>query len=71
MAHVGQVGTFLLPEWRRRGLGRRVECRRAGVLSRPRFQDCGRLSRQVIIDGIEDDEVLLELFIDRRSLPLT
>jgi ribosomal protein S18 acetylase RimI-like enzyme len=27
------------------------------------FQDCGRLSRQVIIDGIEDDEVLMELFI--------
>ena len=26
------------------------------------FQECGRLSRQVIIDGIEDDEVLMERF---------
>ncbi|HBY59549.1 MAG TPA: hypothetical protein DEH78_06980, partial [Solibacterales bacterium] len=24
MAHVGQVGTFLLPEWRKRGIGRRL-----------------------------------------------
>jgi ribosomal protein S18 acetylase RimI-like enzyme len=27
------------------------------------FQDCGRLSRQVMIDGVEDDEVLMELFV--------
>jgi ribosomal protein S18 acetylase RimI-like enzyme len=26
------------------------------------FQECGRLTRQVIIDGIEDDEVLMERF---------
>lgn len=24
MAHVGQLGTFMLPEWRRRGVGRRL-----------------------------------------------
>jgi hypothetical protein len=27
------------------------------------FQDCGRLARQVMIDGVEDDEVLMELFL--------
>ena len=27
------------------------------------FQDCGRLRGQVIIDGLEDDEVLMELFV--------
>jgi len=27
------------------------------------FQECGRLSRQVEIDGVEDDEVLMELFV--------
>jgi hypothetical protein len=27
------------------------------------FHACGRLSRQVIIDGVEDDEVLMERFI--------
>jgi ribosomal protein S18 acetylase RimI-like enzyme len=86
MAHVGQVGTFLLPEWRRRGLGRLLWsatmafAREAGYRKlviqvrgsnaaaqefyhRLGFQDCGRLSRQVVIDGIEDDEVLMELFI--------
>lgn len=86
MAHVGQVGTFLLPEWRRRGLGRRlwsatmafasqagyrklvIQVRGSNAAAqefyrRLGFQDCGRLSRQVIIDGTEDDEVLMELFI--------
>ena len=33
------------------------------------FQDCGRLSRQVIIDGIEDDEVLMEFFIEAAGRP--
>ena len=33
------------------------------------FQDCGRLSRQVVIDGIEDDEVLMELFIEAAGRP--
>ena len=27
------------------------------------FAECGRLRRQVIIDGVEDDEVLMELFL--------
>ena len=30
------------------------------------FVECGRLSKQVVLDGAEDDEVLLELFLDRR-----
>jgi ribosomal protein S18 acetylase RimI-like enzyme len=29
------------------------------------FRDCGRLSRQVVIDGVDDDEVLMErLLVD-------
>jgi len=86
MAHVGQVGTFLLPDWRGRGLGRQLWsatvafAREAGYrkvviqvrgsntaaqafYGRLGFQHCGRFSRQVIIDGVEDDEVLMELFI--------
>jgi ribosomal protein S18 acetylase RimI-like enzyme len=31
------------------------------------FVECGRLSRQIVLDGIEDDEVLLEMFFDRRD----
>src|SRR5580765_6030375 len=31
------------------------------------FRECGRLSRQVRIDGIADDEVLLDLFLRRDS----
>lgn len=27
------------------------------------FRVCGRLTRQVIMDGIEDDEVLMEVFV--------
>lgn len=49
MAHVAQVKTFLLPNWRNRGIGRLL-------------QPCGRLSRQLVIDGLEDDEVLVEFF---------
>ena len=87
MAHVGQVGTFLLPEWRGRGLGRHmwnatvafardagyrklvIQVRGSntaaqGFYRRLGFQDCGRLARQVIIDGVEDDEVLMELHLD-------
>jgi hypothetical protein len=26
------------------------------------FCECGRMHRQVVIDGVEDDEVLMELF---------
>jgi ribosomal protein S18 acetylase RimI-like enzyme len=86
MAHVGQLGTFLLPAWRGRGLGRslwsvtlpfaraagyrklviqvRGSNTRAQAFYRALgFTDCGRLSRQVMIDGVEDDELLMELFI--------
>jgi ribosomal protein S18 acetylase RimI-like enzyme len=27
------------------------------------FNECGRLARQVVIDGVRDDEVLMELFL--------
>lgn len=27
------------------------------------FAECGRLSRQVMIDGSQDDEILMELFL--------
>jgi ribosomal protein S18 acetylase RimI-like enzyme len=30
------------------------------------FAECGRLSGQVVIDGTDDDEVLLEMFLERR-----
>jgi len=86
MAHVGQVGTFLLPEWRARGVGRqlwtatRSFAGHAGYRKliiyvrasntpaqtfyrRLGFQECGRLTRQVVIDGVDDDEVLMELFV--------
>jgi ribosomal protein S18 acetylase RimI-like enzyme len=86
MAHVGQVGTFLLPAWRRRGLGRLlwsattafaaeagyrklvIQVRGSNAAAQAfyrglGFRDCGRLSRQVIIDGREDDEVLMEFFV--------
>ena len=86
MAHVGQVGTFLLPAFRRRGVGRHLWtvtqafARDAGYRKlviqvrasnrdaqefyrRLGFGECGRLSRQVIIDGREDDELLMELFL--------
>lgn len=86
MAHVGQVGTFLLPECRRLGIGRQLWiatqafARDAGyrklvILVRASntnaqafyqglgFRVCGRLTRQVEIDGVEDDEVMMELFL--------
>ncbi|MGE0702607.1 MAG: N-acetyltransferase family protein [Vicinamibacterales bacterium] len=86
MAHVGQIGTFLLPEWRGRGLARQlwnatlpfahdaryrklvIYVRRSNVQAQAfyghlGFQHCGRLARQVVIDGVEDDEVLMELFL--------
>jgi ribosomal protein S18 acetylase RimI-like enzyme len=90
MTHVGQVGTFLLPEWRGRSVGRRLwqatatfagasgyrklviqvrgsNANAQGFYRRLGFQPCGRLSRQVVIDGIEDDEVLMEYFLDARA----
>ena len=78
MARVGRIGTFILPAWRGRGLGRALWdatlafAREAGyrkLVIQVRasnsaaqtfyrglgFQDCGRLSGQVVIDGVEDD----------------
>lgn len=86
MAHVGQVGTFLLPAWRGQGVGRElwkataafaretgyqklvVQVRGTNAPAqsfyrRLGFAECGRLSRQVIIDGSQDDEILMELFL--------
>jgi GNAT superfamily N-acetyltransferase len=86
MAHVGQVGTFLLPEWRGQGVGhqlwnatqafaRRHGYRKLAIQVRGTnigahafyrglgFTECGRFARQVIIDGVEDDEVLMEYFL--------
>jgi peroxiredoxin/L-amino acid N-acyltransferase YncA len=86
MAHVGQLGTFVHPEWRTRGVGRAlwettqpfavaagyqklVIQVRASNLGAQRyyralgFAECGTLTRQVIIDGQPDDEILLELFL--------
>jgi RimJ/RimL family protein N-acetyltransferase len=88
MAHVGQLGTFLLPEWRGHGVGQALfkETRtfaasvgyrklviqvRASNLSaqgfykRLGFVECGRLRGQVIIDGGEDDELVMEFFLTR------
>ena len=31
---------------------------------RPEFHECGRLPRQVVIDGFEDDEILMEFLWD-------
>ncbi len=86
MSHVGQIGTFLLPQWRGRGIGRQLwtstlsfarqsSYRKLAIQVRASntaaqsfyrglgFKECGRLRRQVIIDGMEDDEVLMEYFL--------
>lgn len=86
MAHVGQVGTFLLPAWRGRGVGRELWTATAALARDARYQklviqvrganvraqsfyrrlgfaECGRLSRQVLVDGTHDDEILMELFL--------
>jgi len=91
MAHVGQVGTFLFPQWRGRGVGRQlwsatesfarhagyrklaIQVRASnhaaqGFYRRLEFQECGRLTRQVIIDNVED-EVLMELFLPESAAP--
>ena len=85
MAHVGQVGTFLLPEWRGQGVGCRlwnatlnfargagyrklaIQVRASNLAAQQfyrklGFKECGRLTRQVVIDGVEDDELLFEFF---------
>jgi ribosomal protein S18 acetylase RimI-like enzyme len=86
MAHVGQIGTFLKPEWRRRGVGETlfrttvefargcgfgkfvIQVRSSNVSAqafyrRLGFRECGRLTRQVRIDELEDDEILMEFFL--------
>jgi ribosomal protein S18 acetylase RimI-like enzyme len=86
MDHVAQLGTFVLPEWRGRGVGRALfdQTRRFAVSAgyrkiviqvrasnvsaqafyrRVGFSDCGRLRAQVVIDGCEDDEILMEYFL--------
>ena len=86
MAHVGQLGTFVRPEWRRKGVGQalfqrslafgrssgyrkfliQVRASNAGAKAYYRqlgFAECGRLTRQVVIDGQEDDEILMDLFL--------
>ena len=86
MLHVGQLGTFLLPEWRRRGAGsalfdatqafardfayskfviqvRASNPHAQAFYQRLGFRHCGRLTRQVRIDGQEDDEILMEYFL--------
>ena len=85
MKHVAQIGTFLLPEWRRHGVGKvlfattqefaknadydkaviQVRASNHAAQSYYRqlgFRACGRLKRQVRIDGEEDDEIFMELF---------
>lgn len=88
MSHVAQVGTFVLPSWRGRGIGpslfeatRRFAVsegyRKAVITVRGSntpalvfyrglgFVECGRLHKQVVLDGVEDDEVVMEMFFDR------
>ena len=84
MAHVAQIGTFLSPEARGRGIGKLLfEQTRAFALAHGYakffiqvrgsnghaqafykslgFIDSGRLRAHVCIDGVFDDEVLMEL----------
>jgi RimJ/RimL family protein N-acetyltransferase len=91
MAHVGQLGTFLLPEWRARGVGqalfsatrrfassvdyrklviqvRASNVRAQSFYTRLGFVACGRLRAQVVVDAAEDDEIVMELFLDSESL---
>jgi ribosomal protein S18 acetylase RimI-like enzyme len=86
MAHVGQLGTFLAPEWRRRGVGKElfrasedlarnaqyskmvIQVRAMNEPAKAFYQrlgfvECGRLAKQVRIDGAEDHEILMELFL--------
>jgi ribosomal protein S18 acetylase RimI-like enzyme len=86
MSHVGQIGTFLLPEWRRRGAGHAlfrvtqsfardagyskfvIQVRASNSSAEAFYKslgfcECGRFSRQVRIDGQEDDEIMMEYFL--------
>ena len=85
-AHVGQLGTFIVPAWRGRGVGsalfqstirfaRSVAYRKFVIqvrasnaaaqrfYSKLGFVECGRLTAQVTIDDQEDDEILMEYFV--------
>jgi ribosomal protein S18 acetylase RimI-like enzyme len=84
MDHVGQLGTFVLNEWRGHGIGRQLAAHtlafarsggyeklviyvRASNTSAQAFYQglgfvpCGRLARQVKIDGQHDDEIVMEM----------
>jgi RimJ/RimL family protein N-acetyltransferase len=86
MSHVAQLGTFVHPEWRGRGVGRAlfaatrqfavtvgfrkivIQVRASNnhaqaFYRRLDFVECGRLRKQVLIDGLEDDEILMECFL--------
>ena len=86
MRHVGQLGTFLLPEWRRQSVGKAlfqvtqafarnsayskfvIQVRASNLSAQVfykglGFYECGRMTRQVRIDGIEDDEIIMEYFL--------
>lgn len=86
MAHVAQLGTFLLPEWRGCGVGTalfstalafgrksgyskiviQVRASNQSALAfyeRLGFRPCGRLKRQVRVNGQVDDEILMEIFL--------
>jgi RimJ/RimL family protein N-acetyltransferase len=87
MSHVAELGTFVLPAWRGRGVGRALFeatarfARAAGFrkvvihvrgsnlaaqafYARLGFVQCGRLRAHVVLDGREDDEVLMETFLE-------
>jgi RimJ/RimL family protein N-acetyltransferase len=87
MAHVAGLGTFILPQWRGRGIGQAlftatrqfavdagyrkfvIYVRGSNTAARAFYQrlgfvPCGRLTRQTVIDGREDDEVLMEYFLE-------
>ena len=86
MDHVGQLGTFVLPQWRGLGVGSRLAAHtlqfartvgyeklviyvRASNTGAQTFYaglgfvPCGRLTRQLKIDGSHDDEILMEMFL--------
>jgi RimJ/RimL family protein N-acetyltransferase len=86
MDHVGQLGTFVLKEWRGRGIGKQLAVQtlafaRSGDYEKLviyvrasntgaqvfyaglGFVPCGRLARQVKIDGQHDDEIVMEMFL--------
>ncbi|MEO8098929.1 MAG: N-acetyltransferase [Acidobacteriota bacterium] len=87
MAHVGQLGTFLMPEWRGRGVAAELfkatlqfaqqsACRKFVIQVRATntraqtfyrrlgFMQCGRFKAQVRIGNEEDDEILMDVFVE-------